>query len=828
MTRWNPNDPSIIGPEFAGAYDSTLSLRSLATQPVQRFHSNAAETIAGLRLRRSVRSLGDTATYLVEIHAAGDEVDADPTFTVDTFAPNALTVVGGVTNQAGAAANVSNVDEWPPDLTDYFLLGSPQGEWRLQFATAAVAPTGRVVSVAVEVVTPLTSGASSQRSISASLRNGGTEYGAFTQTVPVNDGSGNLGRAFLTWGEINPITNLPWTQADLSAIDTATTEIVFRGNPGGRWAAIRLVVVYEDTERRLAVGSFSESFERAAGWTSSIPLYTPAGVANWAKADATDYALVVRRAAQGGFGSIMGADLSVVTLHAAAGDEPPADLPSSDGVASIVSWLVDGGASLSGQAIIAQTAASGRLLPFVLRTTAPATSADGQPYSTVRTVSVYDGAGATQQEVQTSSTDVYNGLRLMVGWGGDQAPREALTVAVKRRVDNAPMGTFTIPVSAVEGLTEGVLAAVEVYAPDPGFTLTTGFQYYLDLSSTTPFVLPWAVGLLAVNGGAGGVTYQEATYNGGTDLADPIEGTAATALTFTPADLAGILSAAIDPPSGLEIDAALEPLPDSQPCGLAGIPYASLGWDPTSLGADFGRYELERLGTDGVTWQLIASIDDEPSDGFDDYEARLGLEESYRLRVVRSDGAASYYTDVETVTLNPAGCGYTFTSNEAPAASVGYPDTYDGRAVRTYDFPEAGEVDYRVLFGRDNVVAFHPLSRRGVRFDRRLVIGGFAAPAAGVGPPAAALLRDLVWASLPYVCVRDNDGNRWFASVRVPDESAYRYRSTHVLWVTVFVVEVTATPYPSPTGTNSPGGPLEFISGEPILFVDGDPMDAVT
>lgn len=830
MTDWNPNDPAVIGPEFTAVRESETLTGLYAPVVAQRFRSSAVETIAALRLWRSIAN-PTGATVLAEVYAAGDEA-AGAEFTTVTYAPNALAVIAG--SVTGGFADIAT---WPPTFATQVQMGS-SASFDLRFASGGFAPTGRIAAVAVEMVNdwgmaPLPAQPDSARRTVVALDNGGTLYGTITRIIPNNDSSGTAGRAVFTWGEVNPITGRPWVQQDLVDLSTGTTEVrvARQSGDGGTWraSAVRLVVVYETTERRLAVGAIDTSASAAAGWSSNVTLTGPTGSANWAKADATDYALVVRQADEGNLIPFAGPPLGWGTVHAAAGHEPPADLPSYDLTMTATTFLTDGAAVLSGPVATAAALCSGRVLPFVLRTGGGVTSADGQPYTQVRTPGVSSGSGNTQQEIRSSTGDTYAGLRLTAGWF-PAVPTAALTVAVRRRSDDVVMGTITVPADLVAGAGIGELIAVEVKAPAPGITLAGGVQYYLDFTSAAPSTAGWVVGLLAVQAGGGGVLYQEATYGGGTDQADPIAGAAAAALTYTPADFVAVLEAGVDTPSGFTVTADEDPLPDAQPtrCALTGIPYASLTWDPTALGADFAAYQIERLNPDGVTWDLIGSVAVETDDGFDDVEARLGVAESYRLRVVRTDGASSYYTDVETVTVPAAGCGYTFTSNQAPTMGVAYPDVYAGRSIRSYEFPEAAEVQYRTLYGRDFQVAFHPLSRRGVTFTRRLLIGGFAAPAAGIGPPAAALIRDLAWEPLDYVAVRDQDGNRWYSSVRVPTEDAWRNGSSHLLWVDVAVVEVTATPSVSTIGTNSPGGPLSFVDGTPMSFVDGDPVHLVT
>lgn len=806
MTRWNPNDPSVVGPEFFGVSEGADQVLGLTAQIIQGFRSNAAETIGNLRLHHgSTVAGGFGSVYLAEIVAVGDELPDG--FTDETFNPNVLTVEDGtVTDYTGGPVAVGDIDDWPPDYANGVRMIS-RSAFSLQFATAAFVQTGRIASVGIELVTPYghapsASGTDPQRRTVVWFVNGGTTYGQQTRIIPNNNDAGTAGRLIVNWGEINPITNLPWTEQDIQDLDTATTVIELNRGLGdaGYWylEAARLVVIQETSERREAVAAIPVAGATVPAWSTDAALIQPDGTANWAKADATDYSLIVRLADRGGLLGFGPDVLDWTRVVAAAGETNPADLPGYVADVGNETPFVDESVSVTVVAATALDEVAGTLHPFVLRTTAPATSGDGQPYVEVRTPGVFATAGATEQELTPGGTDLYAGLRIAVGWFVG-IPADDLVVEVRRRSDNTLMGTFTI---TTEDLTAagpplpGELVIVETKAPAPGISLTSGVQYYLDISSATAVGdAIWLVGLLAVEGGAGGVTYEEATFAGGTDRADPIGGQAATAVTFTPADVVAVIDAAVDTPSNWVASAELLALPDDQPCPLDGIPYALLAWDVTALGADFAYYQIERLGPDGVTWELIAQITDETVDNFQDQEGRLDETEVYRLRVVRTDGASSYWTDEATVTLAAAGCGYTFTSNEAPELAVGYPDIYQGRPIRGYRFPEADEVQFRIMYGRDFQVAFRPLSRRGVTFERQLVIGGLAAPAAGVGPPAADAIRDLAWATTSYVCVRDQHGNRVYGNLRVSDLEAENYLDvTHIHRVNVGVVELTASP----------------------------------
>lgn len=179
---------------------------------------------------------------------------------------------------------------------------------------------------------------------------------------------------------------------------------------------------------------------------------------------------------------------------------------------------------------------------------------------------------------------------------------------------------------------------------------------------------------------------------------------------------------------------------------------------------------------------------------FDDYEARINDVSCYRLAVQNTSFISSSYTVPACgVALTPAGVGYTFTSNHAVASGVAYSDTYSGDAERNYASAEAGEMTTMKLSGRDYVVAFQPCERRGVSFSRELLLSAIRTPAIR-GTHGFDALRDLAKMGLPYVCVRDETGDRFYSAISVPDFNIKNPRS----WMkaTVNVVEVTdvATP----------------------------------
>lgn len=214
--------------------------------------------------------------------------------------------------------------------------------------------------------------------------------------------------------------------------------------------------------------------------------------------------------------------------------------------------------------------------------------------------------------------------------------------------------------------------------------------------------------------------------------------------------------------------------------------------------SDGGYLEIER--SDSLTgWQQIARLEDTCAvTGICDFEARVGVESSYRARTCNSlDFCGSWVTGTATIPI-PGVQGTSgnsvliFTSNQDTAASLAYPMQFDGTPIEQFTFPEADTVQLQRMFGKDFFTAFHPLERGGDRFQRTLLVSAAAIPLESLANFED--LRDLAWAELPYVCVRDELGNRWYATVIVPSGNVRRNRT--IYFAQIDVVETTDTPAP--------------------------------
>lgn len=246
----------------------------------------------------------------------------------------------------------------------------------------------------------------------------------------------------------------------------------------------------------------------------------------------------------------------------------------------------------------------------------------------------------------------------------------------------------------------------------------------------------------------------------------------------------------------------------STPCGIAdSLYYNRFIWNtaPPS-GANFGYYELQRM--DALTdWQTIMSATTWATTGFNDYEARPGLQSGYRIRVVDSNGFTGNWSSTVNLTVaSPGASGgpcfsqghvLLFTSNEAQDGSrnLAYSSSWDGSGAEVeegFSFPEAGFNQLQAMYNKNFFTAFRPLERGGEQFQRTVLV-----QAAAISPETLAdftSLRDMAWADLSYVCVRDEDGNRWFANVTVPDAKVRLNRTIYLASVNIAEVTDTASP----------------------------------
>lgn len=219
--------------------------------------------------------------------------------------------------------------------------------------------------------------------------------------------------------------------------------------------------------------------------------------------------------------------------------------------------------------------------------------------------------------------------------------------------------------------------------------------------------------------------------------------------------------------------------------------------------ANNGYVELQRR--DQVTdWQTIMKMTNMGASGFKDYEARIGLSSDYRIRYVNKYGFEGPWSATVSNTIPAPGVTATslgaddevfvFTTNEHQdgSSNLAYSPAWMGQVQEDFAFPESAGQVYQTMYGRDYVTVFRPSERGGTNFSRNVLV-----QAAAISPPTLedfTGFRDMAWADVSYICVRDADGNRWLSNVSVPSGSVMHYRK---LYMAPFnVVQVTDTPSP--------------------------------
>lgn len=228
------------------------------------------------------------------------------------------------------------------------------------------------------------------------------------------------------------------------------------------------------------------------------------------------------------------------------------------------------------------------------------------------------------------------------------------------------------------------------------------------------------------------------------------------------------------------------------------VSYADLVLAPAAL--TDGTLELQRRDAYSDDWQTIM-LATRPACvyTYDDYEARVGVLSEYRIRTLNAlNFAGPWVTGSATIpapgvtVAGDASSILIFTSNAQPSSNLAYTMNWQNEPVETFSFPEADFVALQRLFGRDFYLAVRPLERGGERFTRTLLVNN-----AAIALPSLANfhgLRDLAWADLDYVCVRDELGNRWFATILVPDGEVRGDRTIYL--ARVDVIKATNTPTP--------------------------------
>lgn len=169
-------------------------------------------------------------------------------------------------------------------------------------------------------------------------------------------------------------------------------------------------------------------------------------------------------------------------------------------------------------------------------------------------------------------------------------------------------------------------------------------------------------------------------------------------------------------------------------------------WTATAYGADHAATVVQREHDSG--WFDIARITTEATDTFDDHEHRWGIAENYRVLTEFDDGTRSAPSTADTATAT--GTGFRITSNIDPTVN----QAIVLRRQAQITLPE--RVSVSTPIGSYGHRLYRSTDQLGEVFDVAISLTG--GEFADLWRPLVAKLR----ADLPYLCLTDEHGHRWF------------------------------------------------------------------
>lgn len=807
---WNPNSPALLGLEQASLAIDNFRVASLAQQELIRWTSQATGAVGDLACYGDTGSVagainagpvpptnpvgwfayaGQKMPVLLDVVPRANEVAS--AVQVDTYP---VTAVSGWNNAAGGASATTDVTTQGDGS---YLKGSSTALLTLTFAGASAFANRHVLAVEFELW--------SSGSLIGARTIGATTSYAYDSFSAV---SAAVAQKIIRYGEIGTLSiNGPsgggvpgwWTPAAVQAFGAGgTSRLALWANNAPATLDYAVMRVYSVLERRLAVAPLLPAGKGWAIGTAQVPTRTGA----WSSVNGTDYTAVLRR-------PVPSINVASYASESTLVHRRLKGTPIFAGLRSRKVATID----LAGPSYQVATvaAADDAVTPtFRVKDTTPADRADSQPYVNTGVLafphpSAQDAsfgvalpAGADYRQVYAvlSADLVPAGSNVKLYIGDSLGPKTPFFTLTKDDVDGSPVvGTARVllPDGTVKTVTmhRARAAAASSSAGETGAYVIVGFYptqtggIGVAGGSGATTSAPWVMAYLVDEGAS---TFTAGGANGfiqqGYDATPG--GTYTTAAGFGDANLTVALP--INAPATITPTAGL----------LSGlVPRVSVAWtNPAGFSSSgFTRWEVERwTAADG--WQRIAEIPTAATLTFLDLEVRVGVATQYRVRQVRAgDVQSDWITSGNVTATGTEACLLYFTSNLVPATGLAYPDVDGSRVVRGFDFIDAGEVTFAEVYGRDYQVSFRTLEKRGVKFQRRILVagGGQTAPAS-VGPANADPLRALAASSAaPYVCVRDGQGNRWLGAVVVSDLASpivapWNHESA------VTVTETTATP----------------------------------
>lgn len=805
---WNPNAPLALGLEWMPVYRA-LSGTFVGPYRTQVLRSTAAQAVTALRF-----GIGPTINQANPLWLVAELYDlanlvVPPAATVQDYAPNADGAIGAWTTGAGGVVNLfSQIDDpvvFPPVGTDRIrTFSTSPTAYHCYVATAAFPLTARVqrLTIAAVIGREVVTG-SAAREFAFKLHHVPTganftpNANQFAPHFGMLIGAGGNGS---DCGEINPITGLPWSPADVREFDGGDwqlrVESIASAGCGSQVPTMALRVHYTDPDPRAAVGVY----ERPTGapgpiisTTALAELAAGAWVANWSKANAVDYAFLLRRA--NARAVTAGATLAQDINWSAAGAEvgPAASQPSP--VPGMHSRMV----AVDTLGRITSVGAPSNLNARLDLIVAGVVADDSQPYrvepseavpanSSVRRVT--PNGTYIAQRVTPAANQTYLGVQFVLAPPVDDTA--VMTVNVRRVSDNLQMGGSLVLTAAEVRAGQSMPNAPSYFYAEgflsAGAVLVSGTQYEIrfEPSGGSP-TASWA---FIAGRQDGSPAANPAGFQGaGNGI---IDDGVADALFDIGAVLQAQPAAPTDPAATV---IPVEQSGDSCFCSVKYVDEVLVEWTATSLGVAFARYEIERLEEDGTWVQVAVSLSEDVNvflgtslNRWTDRQVARNRFAKYRIRVISTAGAFSEWVETDFVSPRSYGCEVIVTSNVDPSIQL----VYDREPfMRNVDLNNQSDELARI-YGAYGHVSFSEPEDRGVSAAMTLIANFGRQPVDDMGreiggPAVFEPLRRSVRAMgrpegpIPYVCVLDYEGNRWFARVQLGDmpydNPGWRYKA---------------------------------------------------
>lgn len=806
MVGFNPNSPAVLGNEWLPIHEVTQILNSPTQALTARLASTITETVDQVWFFATATTGGAAESYAIDIYESGvfpgplEAITVNPSTTAGVIGTASTwdgSVVGAVdyedfvqpgsTPVAMPAGFIGSADKefvYTADGSAYLITFTYDG-----LATAAAGK--HVVKVTTEAKVQAFSTIGDVQAFTARpyLIIDGNPYWGALQTFA---GPALGGHSLQAEWFVNPAELRGWLPTDFGGFDSGTNTDACGWFVAATGSTSIINVIYETSmtvvhagdDVREATGHVTTTQQRAgelAGVPGWFPLEVsqPDGTPGWAKVAGTDYRIALRRQSV----EPDGKQLWVQALEGPAGS-----LDTVNGWQRL-DVRYDAGSRLPYREAIVD---DGRAwAPVCALEVGSATSLDSQPYTALDLDSaIYAGIDFRQYFTTPGALPVvtFQLLRVLLGrMVPSTLTTGSITLRVRRASDDVQMGSaVTVTADDFDDYTDdpGQQTAYAKYKTvvarmDTAATLAVATRYYFQVESdATEPETGWRVqsfrAIRGLNPDTPPPDVADATFGGSTDSV--VVGV--TTHDETDASLV-VLTRPVEP-----TDLVAEEAIHADSC----IRYVSLSWSATALGGTFDRYEIDRRDSEAGPWVRVATVSSEDAETWDDYESYRGRTAYYRIRAVRADTAVSDWSPAASAVAYSPCCGYVLVSNQlAPDTYVQLPD----RGTGTRDIEQLHNVESVQFYQRDYQVVFSELEDRGSKFKRTLVFLDSDTPGMRTFERLQALCNNT---DIPYVCVHEESGDRWFASVTLLSTSRTNAGDPGVHRAEIEITEVTNVP----------------------------------